>query len=794
MTGRFDVVRNGEDQWSVWPAGREAPRGWRPTGTTAGVEECLAEIAVRWTDPRPASLRRRLDGPLPTPVPAPAERFGPPDLPLTSRAAEARAEEEQQHTVDRDAWTAIAGAAVAHGVEPAAVPVAVFAEVIARWSAGLPFALCWSDAADPAPRLLPVVDDDTVAARAGRLADRLTGSLDDAGEWPVAVTDAGPDGDGPILAPPGSVLHLSFSMPATGPDGLRLRLLSRAGQLPDGFARDVFGALVRTLGELRDDPSGWDRADLVTLPPEQLARQEAANATTRPVPDGLLHTALGRHAAERPDAPAVLTSGRTLTYGELAVRVNRLGHRLRELGVRPDTLVGVVMEKGWEHVVALHGVLAAGAAYLPIDPALPPARLAHLIDHGRIGVVLTQSRLDDTLTWPSSVRRLRVDRDVETGPAEPLIPAQTPGHLAYVIPTSGSTGSPKGVMVEHRGPLNALTDINRRFGVGPADRCFAISALQFDLSVYDHFGLILAGGALVVPDPSPRPDPAAWLRLAESAGVTVWNSVPVFLEMVVAQLEAERRETGLRALRLAILGGDFIPLHLPDRLRARNARVRIVNGGGPAESCVYSIMHEIGRVDPSWAAIPYGRPVANQRYHVVDERGRACPAWVPGELIIDSEVGLARGYWRDEEQTACRFRRSATGGRTYVTGDVGRYLPDGSIELMGRKDFQIKLQGVRIELGEIEATMTAHPAVAAAAVVAVAGRQREVAALHGFVVWRNDPDRLDDRDRLEELRGHLADRLPRAMVPARLSALAELPLTPNGKVDRLTLAGRRKEV
>jgi acyl-coenzyme A synthetase/AMP-(fatty) acid ligase/acyl carrier protein len=256
--------------------------------------------------------------------------------------------------------------------------------------------------------------------------------------------------------------------------------------------------------------------------------------------------------------------------------------------------------------------------------------------------------------------------------------------------------------------------------------------------------------------------------------------VPALLEILVSH--AEGAGESLAPLGAVVLAGDWIPVTLPDRLREVAPGVRVMGSGGPTESCVWSIVNPIGEVDPAWQSIPYGRPMTNQRYHILDARRDDRPVWVPGEIYIESPVGLARGYWRDEERTAAQFvRNPGTGVRMYASGDLGRYLPDGTIEILGRTDFQVKIQGHRIELGEIEAVLADHPSVGRAVAVA-SGATPETRRLVAYVTAAGaEPAPAD-------LTGFLAERLPRYMVPGAISVLETLPLTGNGKVDRLALA------
>jgi len=497
---------------------------------------------------------------------------------------------------------------------------------------------------------------------------------------------------------------------------------------PEGLLDDLFGAYCHLLERLaRDDASFHERpSELVPVPPAQLEQRSRSNATDAPVSTELLHTLFAREARKRPEQVAVATLERRLTYGELFERAERIGQRLRQLGARPKTLVAVVMEKGWEQIAAVLGVLFSGAAYLPIDAGVPAERLHRLLTHGQVELVLTQSWVDSRAAWPAQITRLCVDDDA-AWPAfdQPLsAPVQGPEDLAYVIYTSGSTGVPKGVMIDHRGAVNTVLDVNQRFGIGPDDRVLALSSLSFDLSVYDVFGLLAAGGTIVLPDHGRRLDPAHWTELMARERVTLWNSVPALMEIWVEHA-ADRGEGMPDSFRLTLMSGDWIPVNLPDRIqalaaaRAPGARpVEVISLGGATEASIWSILYPIVQVNPDWKSIPYGRPMLNQRFHVLDDALEPCPDWVPGHLYIGG-IGLAKGYFHDEEQTRASFiTHPRTGERLYRTGDMGRYLPDGNIEFLGRKDTQVKVGGHRIELGEIEVALGQHPGVASAAVVA----------------------------------------------------------------------------
>jgi amino acid adenylation domain-containing protein len=503
---------------------------------------------------------------------------------------------------------------------------------------------------------------------------------------------------------------------------------------PEGLLDDMFTAygnlLARLAGEAEEGV--WIETGRPWLPAAQLTRRAEINATDAPVSGALLHTLFQARAAEMPDQTAVIAADGVLSYAELLRRSNRVAHRLCALGARPNHLVAVVMEKGWEQVAAVLGILGSGAAYLPIDPTLPAERRFYLLSQGEADVVLTQSRLDESLEWPEGVRRIRVDgSDLDGEPDTVLEPLQEPGDLAYVLFTSGSTGQPKGVMIDHRGAVNTVLDINRRFAVGPQDRVLALSALGFDLSVYDIFGLLAAGGTLVMPESRAARDPERWAELVERHGVTVWSSVPALMEMLAVHA-ADHPETRAGSLRLVMLSGDWIPLSLPDRIRALAGGARLISLGGATEASIWSILYPVESIDPAWPSVPYGRPMDNQTFHVLNGLLEPCPVWVPGHLYIGG-TGLAQGYWRDEEKTRASFiEHPRTGERLYRTGDLGRYLPDGNIEFLGREDQQVKIQGHRIELGEIEAALEQHPAIRS--VVVTAPGERDSRRLVAYVV------------------------------------------------------------
>lgn len=551
------------------------------------------------------------------------------------------------------------------------------------------------------------------------------------------------------------------------------RMLEHLDRLIESIVQDA----VPALGRLTMLTDAEQRA---------IDRDWNATATDFGAADAMLHELFSQQVLRTPDAVAVVAPGGTLTYAEVYRRALALADALRGHGVGPGRHVALVLEKGWEQVVAVYAVLYAGGAYLPIDPAWPEDRRRYLIEHGLAKAVLTSRALDAAFQWPQDVPRFHVDAFDGGGADAPLPPPpvslQSAGDLAYTIFTSGSTGLPKGVMIDHRGAVNTVVDINTRFGVVADDRVLAVSSLTFDLSVYDIFGPLAVGAAVVIPSDEQAKDPAAWVALIRAHAVTLWDTVPALLQMLVDHLERERLELP-GTLRLAMLSGDWIPLSLPDRYRARFPASRIVSMGGATEASIWSILYPIGEVDPAWTSIPYGKALANQRFYVLNEDFEPCPIGVRGALFI-AGIGLALGYWRDEEKTARSFLvNPRTGERLYRTGDLGRYLDDGNIEFLGRADFQVKVNGYRIELGEIEAALLRHEAIDDAIVIVREDQPGE----RRLVAYLRTDEAADTALSTAELRAYLKGSLPDYMVPWHIMVLAQFPLSSNGKVDRKQL-------
>ncbi|MFB9994576.1 amino acid adenylation domain-containing protein [Deinococcus oregonensis] len=498
--------------------------------------------------------------------------------------------------------------------------------------------------------------------------------------------------------------------------GLNIHWDARAALFAPGVLDEMFAAYLRLLHALIEGGAAWKATHHSLAPAHQLAARAslpspgfAHDPHTSPA---TLPSLFEARAAAQPHAPALIAPDLSLSYGQLDTLSAAWAQVLRGAGVEAGHPVALVMERGWEGAAAALAVMRAGGAYLPVDPDQPPERILSLLAASGARLALTQPHLAGRLpatpelsVWPFTA---------SPPPAASRVPLPTlvPTDLAYIIYTSGSTGQPKGVMIDHRGAVNTVLDINHRFSIGPADRVLGVSALTFDLSVYDLFGSFAAGGALVLPTHAGRRDPDHWRHLIQTHGVTVWNSVPALLSML---LGAELLESGsapdLASLRLLLLSGDWIPLGLLPAVQQQVPQAQLVSLGGATEASIWSILHEVQAVDPSWASVPYGRAMSHQTVQVLDSALNPAPDLVPGELFIGG-VGVALGYWHDAERSASRFFvHPRTGERLYRTGDLGRVLPGGTLELLGRVDRQVKIRGHRIELGEIESAIRAVPGV-----------------------------------------------------------------------------------
>ncbi|KAA8965444.1 non-ribosomal peptide synthetase [Mycobacterium sp.] len=560
----------------------------------------------------------------------------------------------------------------------------------------------------------------------------------------------------------------------------------RSGCFPPGVVEDMFDAYVAVLESLGDHD--WSAPVAVALPEHSRMIRQRRNATAVHRPGGLLHDRFREQAGTDPErialrwaagefdgspyADPIALAGPYVSYGMLDEYARRIAAALADRHA-PGSIIGIRLPKGPAQVAAVLGVLMAGCSYLPIGVDQPPDRVDRICAlSGLSGLIGPRQLLDDATCSAPVVHD--IEAMIECAPIEPVrVP---PDSAAYVIYTSGSTGEPKGVRVSHAAALNTILDVNRRNNIGATDRVLALSALDFDLSVYDIFGPLSCGASVVTIAEQSRRDAFRWHVLLTEFAVTVWNSVPALLDMLL--IAAGEQPGALASLRSVFLSGDWIALDIPARLRHVAPEARLVAMGGATEAAIWSNEFVVAEVDPDWVSIPYGYPLSNQMFRVADSLGRDCPDYVAGELWIGG-AGVALGYHNAPELTAERFVVDESGQRWYRTGDLGCYWRDGTLQFLGRADSQVKIGGHRVECGEIEHVLRGHPWVDNAAVVPIRGNM----ALGAVIVGGGAAAELGD-SAASQLSGYLSTRLPQYMVPRVFVVRAELPLTGNGKIDR----------
>ncbi len=745
----------------------------------------------------------------------------PPRLPLVPPAEQADPHHttRRRHWLDPNTGDALFAAARRRGVTPAMALAASFSDVLAGWSAEQRFLLnvplfgreqrhpdVDRLVGDFTSSLLLDVDlgaAKTPSARAHALQDTFRAAAAHADYPGLAVLrDLGRHRGAQVLAPVvfTSALGLGelFAEAVTEAFGKPVWINSQGPQVlldaqvtefdggilvnwdvrEDAFRPGVIDAMFdRHINEIRrlaSDDIAWEAPRAPLVADAQRAVRDAVNSKTAAPSGNSLHDGFFASATARPDALAVIGSSGQLTYAQLRERVLAVAAALWVAGVKPGDTVAVMGPKCADQIAALLGILTAGGVYLPIGSDHPGDRAARIIETGgvRMALVCGDGAPPTSLPALTVAEALRVGRR-ENG----FEPAPTdPNELAYVLFTSGSTGEPKGVEVTHDAAMNTVEFLNDHFGIGPADRCLALSHLECDLSVCDVFGTLTAGGTIVVVDEDRRRDPDHWAAQIGANGVTVLNFLPGWLEMLV-----EVGNGRLESVRAVPTGGDWVRTAMVRRLQAHAPGVRLTGLGGATETAVHATMYEASDPPAPGTAVPYGTPFTNNACRVVNSFGADCPDWVPGELWITGR-GIARGYRGRPDLTADRFV-SYLGRTWYRTGDLARYWPDGTLEFVGRADHRVKISGHRIELGDVEAALQRLPGVraAVAAIVSVSGeRDGDMLAA---VVSADDPTPC-----VERLRDGIAELVPAHMIPRHFEIVDRVPFTVGGKTDRRAVA------
>lgn len=579
--------------------------------------------------------------------------------------------------------------------------------------------------------------------------------------------------------------------------GLHLRLLADSTRIAPEAAQAMLDQYCYLLQQLGHTSPTQPLKDLHLLTPAQRERQlqqwndTAADYDT----SATLASIFIAQASRTPEAIALVDAQGSMSYAALQDRVSQLLAAIDRLDLPAASPIAVRLTRDREMLVALLAVVAAGHHYVPIEPQLPAARVMAIADSLPIRCMLTVNSLAESshaLCRQAQWSMLCVD-DTATQPVSSLQSRARAQDPAYVIFTSGSTGKPKGVLVLHQKAINLISWVNQSFQVGAQDKLLFVTSPAFDLSVYDIFGMLAAGGVVRMASEAELADPERLLHIIEHEEITFWDSAPAALWQLEPLLPILPKRVVSASLRLIFLSGDWLPLALPDRMKSVFPHVCVVALGGATEATIWSNYHIVGQLQPDWVSIPYGRPIQNARYYILDTDLQPLPVGVPGDLYIGGDC-LAEGYVGQPELTAERFLPDPHAGankpdaRMYKTGDRARFYPDGVMEFLGRLDNQVKIRGFRIELGEIEVAMGRHAAVRDA--ICIVHDHDDTGPASG----KSDKELIayyvlhpDQHLSAEEMKQHLQQQLPASMLPAHFIRLDSMPVSVNGKVDRKNL-------
>ncbi|BBM00786.1 non-ribosomal peptide synthetase [Microbulbifer sp. GL-2] len=496
-----------------------------------------------------------------------------------------------------------------------------------------------------------------------------------------------------------------------------------------------------------------------------------------------LHQPFEMQAQATPNAIAVVFSEQQLTYRELNYNANKVAHYLLKCGIKQGELVAICVGRSLEMVIGLLAILKAGAAYVPLDPSYPIERKHRIVEKADARFVLVD---DDNFQDYSST--ISINQALNTERFDNPSKRSITSDRAYVIFTSGSTGEPKGVVISHNSAVNLITLINRRFNISQDDCVLCITSVGFDLSVYDIFGTLATGAKLIISSAGDELEPRKLISLIERNNVTFWDSVPSTLNMLIDYMGLTDRQNELTTLRLAFLSGDWIPTALPAKATQFFPNLKVIGLGGATEGTVWSNFYPIEGDVSHLQSIPYGRPLDNNTFYVLDKYRQPVPLGVVGELYIGG-LGVAQGYLKDTKKTTASFVKNPyhpdLNVHMYRTGDLGRILPTsdglpGNMEFLGRQDHQVKIRGFRVELGDIESCLRQHELIKEVVVIA-----SESAT--GLIAYFTSTSDVQAEQLVQELKRHTYTELPEYMVPSCFIHIDALPLSGNGKIDRKAL-------
>ncbi|MFW5498811.1 MULTISPECIES: amino acid adenylation domain-containing protein [unclassified Maridesulfovibrio] len=737
-----------------------------------------------------------------------------PDLPLAIAPETITSPKFKQHlaVIPEDKWRTLKEKAQAKGFTASLLLMAVYADVLARWNCSNDFCLnitlfnrqpYHAQVNDivgdfTSLSLLEINHDPTkpFQERAAAIQDRFwqdmehssltgvqvirrltrSGRMSFGESYPVVFTSNISGGSGPRLLE--AMGERGFNISQTPQVWLDNQVHEEQGELVihwdaveelfhESMIDDMLSAYVQTLESLAENESAWQQNSFEVLPRRTVDLIENMNKTEVELSPHTLFSLFQDASRTNPNGPAVISSDGLLTYAQLSRQAEAIAQWLEGKIITAGTPVGISIPKGAMQIAAVVGICASGAAFVPIDHELPELRRETLINEAGLEIVLTE----DIVSGLQPIHE--EDKLLQRPPTQP-------DELAYVIYTSGSTGKPKGVAISHEAAVNTILDINRRYSINRNDRIFGVSRLTFDLSVYDIFGAFAAGAALVLPDDKGQRDPAHWLECLSFYQCTVWNSAPALLQLAIEYAESSNKYLPL--LRTVMLSGDKISPDTPARMKRIATNSAIHSLGGATEAAIWSICLPISDHKPSDGPIPYGYPMDNQQWHVLDESLQPCPEHVLGDLYIGGK-GLAMGYYKEKTRTDKAFiHHPETGQRLYRTGDLGTITAEGILTIAGRRDFQVKVNGHRVEPTEVEHILGDHAKVSNLSVVAL--RTGAATKLVCYYIGTAAEG---------ELRDYASKMLPRYMVPSHFMQLEKFPVTPSGKIDRKALPEPAKE-
>lgn len=564
---------------------------------------------------------------------------------------------------------------------------------------------------------------------------------------------------------------------------------AKSSAFPPGMTDDMFEEYMRILRVLATTPDAWRQPNLVSLPAQQMQRRADINNRPMDLPTGTVCNLFLNKVKNQPDSVAIISPDRTLTYREtleeaLWVRKNLLD--ILPTGYPQNgeiASIALVLERGWQSVVCALGAQLAGMPYLPLDCSNPSPRLVNMLHTGKAAIIITESKFINKIE-NSKIPTITTDNIFNSSRETHLLDSfsnlpnqSTP---AYIMLTSGTTGAPKAVVVSHRNLLNTIIYTNNKFSMGPNSRVIGITSMHHDMSVYDIFGSLTSGAALVTLPQDKFMQPEVWIEYILQHNITFWNSVPAFLNEL---LQKSIEQNINLPIKFFITGGDWVEKSLFEKAHIVSPGSEFYSVGGPTETSIWNIMYHVDTLPTNWSVIPYGYPINNNSYYILDEKLRDLPDWVTGEMYCSGENVCIDILSDDKKQRF--FVHPKTGERLYRTGDMGRYHSDGLIEILGRSDFQINIGGYRLDPTEIETVLVESPYIERAIVIPVGVEGTNSGKALGTFIIPAYKDNIKINETI--LHEWLKERLPLQMIPKLWRFVTEFPLTANGKVDRRAL-------